>query len=103
VLGRYFEHVQAMQHWYDKPGVELNLVNSPADTVIAPSDFVFRPVAVDGLYTEPTISAVFAARAPIATAKRPRGGAGFVDDSFTRPAPPAPSWLARARVALARS
>jgi hypothetical protein len=73
----------------------------PPDTVVVPSDFVFRPVGVDALYTEPTISAVFVAQTPIPAAARPPGAAGFVDDSFTRPTPRAPSWLARARAKLA--
>jgi hypothetical protein len=103
VLDRYFGDVRALQHWYDKPGVELNLINSPADTVVTPADFVFRPVPVETLYTEPTITAVFVARAPRPAATRPAGPAGFVDDSYTRPAPPTPSWLARARGVLAPS
>jgi 2-polyprenyl-3-methyl-5-hydroxy-6-metoxy-1,4-benzoquinol methylase/uncharacterized protein YbaR (Trm112 family) len=101
VLERFFADVQPLQHWYDKPGVELNLVNSPAETVVTPADFVFKPVPVGALYVEPTITAVFVARRP--RTSRPAGPAGFVDDSFTRPAPPAPSFLARARLALAPS
>jgi 2-polyprenyl-3-methyl-5-hydroxy-6-metoxy-1,4-benzoquinol methylase/uncharacterized protein YbaR (Trm112 family) len=97
VLGRYFEDVQAFQHWYDRPDVELNLVNSPADTVIAPDDFVFRPVAVEGLYSAPTITAVFTARRKRVAV--PGAAPAFVDESFTRaaPKPPASSWAARAR------
>ena len=91
-LGRFFGEVQAFQHWYDKPGVELNLINSPADTVIQEQDFLFHPVAVDELHELPTISAVFTARRPIAADRLPADGApmGFVDDSFTRAGPAAP-------------
>ena len=91
-----------MRRRYDKLGVELNIVNSPADTVVVPADFTFTPVVVDALCTGPTISAVFVARAPIAATARPRGGAGFVEDSFTRPAPPVPV-VAGARGVLACS
>jgi 2-polyprenyl-3-methyl-5-hydroxy-6-metoxy-1,4-benzoquinol methylase len=95
VLGRYFADVAAVQHWYDKPGVELNLRNTPAETVIAEGDFVFRPVAVEALYHLPTISAVFTARRPLAAAHLPRADAAldYVDQSFTRP----PSEASRVR------
>ena len=99
-LGRYFGDVQAFQHWYEKPGVELNLINSPADTVITEDDFVFHPVTVDQLYELPTITAVFTACRPVPADTVAAHGPDldFVDDSFTRPALVAPStWAARAR------
>ena len=101
-LGRYFAEVEAYQHWYERPGIELNLSNSPAETVIREEDFVFRPVGIDGLYDVPTITAVFTARRPVAADALPAPGGrlSFVDDSFTRPPPPprAPA----AEVSLAR-
>lgn len=85
-LGRYFAEVQAYQHWYDKPGVELNLINSPADTVIREEDFMFPPITVAQLYELPTITAIFTARRPLPVAEQPPAGSTitFVDDSFTR-------------------
>jgi hypothetical protein len=61
-----FVDLALVQHWYERPGVELNLANSPGETVIREEDFVFRPVGVDGLYDVPTITAVFTARRPVA-------------------------------------
>ena len=89
-LGRYFADVEAYQHWYELPGVELNLSNTPAETVVREEDFVFRPVGVQGLYDVPTITAVFTARHPVAADALPTPGGRlpFVDDSFTRPPPP---------------
>ena len=88
-LGRWFGAVETFQHWYEKPGVELNLVNSPAETIVTPEDFTFRPVGVDGLYSAPTITAVFTACGPLAASRVPARGTmpSFVDESFTRPAP----------------
>lgn len=102
-LSRYFGEVQAYQHWYDKPGVELNLINSPADTVVREADFLFQAVSVDQLYQVPTITAVYSARRPLPADVAAAHGADadFIDDSFSRP-PPSPdtSWPARARRTL---
>jgi len=88
-----------MRRWYDKPGVELNLANSPADTVV-PADFTSTPVVVDALCTEATISAVFVASAPIAAAARPLGAAAFVGTrSRARGRPPRRAWRARGLLA----
>ncbi|MGH7960387.1 MAG: hypothetical protein ACRERD_00990, partial [Candidatus Binatia bacterium] len=90
VLQQYFTEVQAYQHWYDKPGVEINLLNAPADTVMKETDYTFQPIAVDQLYHLPSISGIFTARGPVARPQLPLLGAPlwFMDDSFTRPAPP---------------
>lgn len=87
-LELYFSDVRVFQHWYDRPGVELNLANTPRETVVREDDFVFTAVGVDELYSAPTITAVFAARSPKAEASIPASGARprFIDDSFTRPA-----------------
>ena len=118
-LGPYIpEHVDVLTQTYVRDGGRLycryapgfslmlagwmrvlgNVINSPADTVVTASDFVFRPVSVDELYAVPTITAVFAARRPRPAATRVANGARrtFVDDSFTRPPPAMPSsWPAR--------
>jgi 2-polyprenyl-3-methyl-5-hydroxy-6-metoxy-1,4-benzoquinol methylase/uncharacterized protein YbaR (Trm112 family) len=110
-LGRFFVDVQPFQHWYEKNGVELNLINSPAETVVKEDEFVFRPATAAQLYELPTITAIFTAARPVPAGRLPLAGVslGFIDDSFTRPpaAPEAPpSRLQRAlralRPALAR-
>lgn len=88
-LGRFFVDVQPFQHWYEKNGVELNLINSPADTVVKEDEFVFRPATAAQLYEVPTITAIFTAGRPVPEGRLPLAGAslGFIDDSFTRPPP----------------
>lgn len=93
VLSQYFAEVQAYQHWYDKPGVELNLLNAPGETVVTEKDFIFPALPTDQLYHQPTITAIFAARKPVLQPQLPKPGAPvwFVDDSFTRAPALAPS------------
>jgi hypothetical protein len=102
VLDGYFGEVETFQHWYDKPGVELNLVNSPHETVLCEQDFYFREATPERLYDVPTLTAVFTARAARAAARWPTAPS-YVDDSFSRPAAaraPQPAGWRRARHAL---
>lgn len=102
VLRRYFAEVQAYQHWYEKPGVQLHLFNTPAETVLNERDFFLKPVALAHLYSLPTLSAVFVARKPVAAPRLPQPGqpVRFVDDSFTRS--PRAAWLRSWRKVLVR-
>jgi 2-polyprenyl-3-methyl-5-hydroxy-6-metoxy-1,4-benzoquinol methylase/uncharacterized protein YbaR (Trm112 family) len=86
VLRQYFEDVQVYQHWFEKPGIQLDFTNTPTETVVRETDFTFTPITLEQLYHVPTIGAIFVARKPVAQSQLPFPGrrVTFVDDSFTR-------------------
>jgi hypothetical protein len=81
----FFGEVQGYRHTFEKPGVQLNLIGKPEDTVVNEKDFSFPLATLDEMYRE-TITELFVAHNPLPRrvmlerSKR----LTFVDDSFTR-------------------
>jgi 2-polyprenyl-3-methyl-5-hydroxy-6-metoxy-1,4-benzoquinol methylase len=90
VLHQYFAGIQCYRHCFEKPEARLNFGNRPAQSQVSARDFSFEAVTLHQLCTMPTYSAIFVARGPRRRGDvfSPGSPLTFVDDSFTRPAPP---------------
>jgi SAM-dependent methyltransferase len=87
VLKLFFSEVQPYLHHFYKPGLELNLANTPKQTRVKETDFIFDPISVEGFYRPTTLTAIFVAQKPTpeSTSPSPTLPLNFIEGSFTRP------------------
>lgn len=90
VFGQYFCAVQPYAQRCSRPSYQLDFTNAPQATRITEQDFAFEPVDSDGLGE--SLGAVFLVERPRLGDELPAREAPphFIDDSFSRPAPPRP-------------
>ena len=88
VFNQYFACIECYWHGL-RPGLPLNFQNTPEQTTINETDFVFKPVSVNTYYHEPSLGVIFVIRKPRAEKKLPPSGQQItvIEKSFTRPLP----------------
>jgi 2-polyprenyl-3-methyl-5-hydroxy-6-metoxy-1,4-benzoquinol methylase/uncharacterized protein YbaR (Trm112 family) len=93
ILSLFFSEVQPYRHGFNKQGIELDFANTPEQTHVNESDFLFKPVQLDDFYRLHTLTVIFVAQKPKPEYDLPNPGSSlkFVDDSFTRPIQTDPS------------
>jgi 2-polyprenyl-3-methyl-5-hydroxy-6-metoxy-1,4-benzoquinol methylase len=64
ILDQYFSEVLLYRHDFKKSGIVLDFSNTPTQTVINEKDFVFKPVPVEDIYINATLTAIFVIRKP---------------------------------------
>jgi SAM-dependent methyltransferase len=86
VLNLFFSEIQPYLHRLGKSGLELNFANTPEQTHINETDFIFEPISVDDFYRHNTLTAIFIAQKPRTESELPPPDSilSFIDDSFTR-------------------
>ncbi len=90
VINQYFQSTVSHRHICSRSDIRLDFSNGPDQCEITERDFDFPRATLDEMEKKGTISAVFVAHRPRPLGEIPsqEDSIEYIDDSFSRPAPP---------------